>query len=798
MSGNKLKFREAVRFSLTDQALVKVQDDYAGAFKPPAEGAQHESGLGTTDQQQTYNGLLVRIAATHAGIITRNNGFYLPDKMKKGADSFTSNYSKPVLLHHQDSNDPVGRIVEAQYVDTSGIVQDAYNLAEGLRVVDKMGKEKGVITDTLLKDFVEGKMPFGMQIDTVCSLLRDSVLEDAGYQGLGYISIVAQISHRDAIEKLLDGRYLTGSVGATTDKAVCSICRQDWTDAGKCEHKPGAIYDGAKCFIIAGALDYDEYSFVNVPADRHSKVLELHYNGIQDSIEIAEEYSGRIYEVRLGFPQYDSAAKEDEGMAEEKKDPKETKDQEATIKDEVITDSETPESAADKRTEENKDTEPEVQDTTDTQEEEEVIQDEAQETDVEDTDVEDASKKKKKKKKKKGEYEEGDEDMDDSVKPDPVTTFMDTTELTDELKDQFYDEVFWPEVEAAFEDGEFTLAQAGIAKLEEAKLDSEKRKKLAKSTFCGPDRSFPVPDCAHVTAARRLINRYKGEGDKSKILACVSRKAKAMGCSVSSEKKKDTVEKPAETVQEDQLQHGRVMHMVIAALEEAQHFSPDAVLDESEVKMLQSILKRLATMVGKDAFSNAAVAEQLASNPECEQALTDEVVKLEDTVGDLRDQLDALRKEYSSLFSDMEILQDTLTEATAANRAFKEEKLSMLRSLRDGKAEEEENFTEMSDSDLQAEIDSVLKQVDMTKIVDKLGDGMAREPQGTVDGPEIIQDDGETQKSSVSNLATPDELVRIQEHVQKLLFTPGGREKAGAYVRRLQAEGKLPLDSETN
>lgn len=786
MSGNKLKFREAVRFSLTDQALVKVQDDYAGAFKPPAEGAQHESGLGTTDQQQLQSGLLVRIAATHAGIITRNNGFYLPDKMKKGADTFTQNYAKPVLLHHQDSNDPVGRIVDAQYVDTSGAIQDAYNLAEGLRVVDKMGKEKGIITETLLKDFVDGKMPFGMQVDTICSLLRDSVLEDEGYQGLGYISIIAQIANRDAIEKLLDGRYLTGSVGATTNKAVCSICRQDWTEAGKCEHKPGALYDGAKCFIIAGALDYDEYSFVNVPADRHSKVLELHYNGIQDSIEIAEEYSGRIYEVRLGFPQYDSAAKE-EGMADNKKDPK---DQEATIKDEVITDSKTPESAADERTEENKDTQPEVQDNTDTETEEEVVQDEAQETEVEDT------SKKKKKKKKKGEYEDDDEDMDDSVKPDPVTAFMDATELTDELKDQFYDEVFWPEVEAAFEDGEFTLAQAGIAKLEEAKLSSDKRKKLAKSTFCGPDRSFPVPDCAHVTAARRLIGRYKGEGDKSKILACVSRKAKAMGCGES--KKKDAAEKPVETEQQDQLQHGRVMHMVIAALEEAQHFSPDAVLDDSEVKMLQGILKRLATMVGKDAFSNAAVAEQLASNPECEQALADEVVKLEDTVGDLRDQLDALRKEYSSLFSDMETLQDALTEATAANRTSKEEKLSMLRSLRDGKTEEETDFTEMSDSDLQAEIDTVLKQVDMTKIVDKLGDGMAREPQGTVEDPNDIQDDDGNQKSPTSNLATGEELIKIQEHVQQLMFTPGGREKAGAYVRRLQAEGKLPLDSETN
>ena len=30
-----------------------------------------------------------------------------------------------------------------------------------------------------------------------------------------------------------------------------------------------------------------------------------------------------------------------------------------------------------------------------------------------------------------------------------------------------------------------------------AKLSTKERKKLKKSTFCGPGRSFPVNDCAH-------------------------------------------------------------------------------------------------------------------------------------------------------------------------------------------------------------------------------------------------------------------------------------------------------------
>ena len=63
-----------------------------------------------------------------------------------------------------------------------------------------------------------------------------------------------------------------------------------------------------------------------------------------------------------------------------------------------------------------------------------------------------------------------------------------------------------------------------------ARLSSAERKKLKGSTFCGPKRSFPVPDCAHVTAAKRLIGRYKGTGDKGKIMSCVEGKEKSLDC----------------------------------------------------------------------------------------------------------------------------------------------------------------------------------------------------------------------------------------------------------------------------
>ena len=66
---------------------------------------------------------------------------------------------------------------------------------------------------------------------------------------------------------------------------------------------------------------------------------------------------------------------------------------------------------------------------------------------------------------------------------------------------------------------------------QDGKLSGAARKKLKGSTFCGPNRSFPVPDCDHVTAAKRLLGRAKvGQATKDKIHACVDRKAKSLGC----------------------------------------------------------------------------------------------------------------------------------------------------------------------------------------------------------------------------------------------------------------------------
>ena len=71
-------------------------------------------------------------------------------------------------------------------------------------------------------------------------------------------------------------------------------------------------------------------------------------------------------------------------------------------------------------------------------------------------------------------------------------------------------------------------------------LTTKERKKMKKSTFCGPGRSFPIPDCKHVAIAKAYLGRSKfSKATKKKIAACINRKAKQLGCKVTKKAKAD-------------------------------------------------------------------------------------------------------------------------------------------------------------------------------------------------------------------------------------------------------------------
>ena len=69
-------------------------------------------------------------------------------------------------------------------------------------------------------------------------------------------------------------------------------------------------------------------------------------------------------------------------------------------------------------------------------------------------------------------------------------------------------------------------------RFEEAVLSYQKRKKLPASTFCGPNRSYPANDAAHVRNAFARLSQFGhrlGKSTVSRIHGCLARKAKRFG-----------------------------------------------------------------------------------------------------------------------------------------------------------------------------------------------------------------------------------------------------------------------------
>jgi len=212
--------------------------------------------------------LKVQIDATHSGVII-NNRVYPGKFVRDGHRSFfskanggTSEYDKPILKHHDMYEDPIGRIVDAQY--------------------------------TQLKHGVNFENDF---------LTPD----ENGSKGSGVVTITGIIHDAEAIAKILDSRYLSVSAGHSSPYMLCSTCGED---IYCCEHYPGLRYDqegerdeeGEMCFAITGPLRYNETSFVNLPASPPAKLINFEW---QDSKQdwgktehIASQITGKRDAVR--------------------------------------------------------------------------------------------------------------------------------------------------------------------------------------------------------------------------------------------------------------------------------------------------------------------------------------------------------------------------------------------------------------------------------------------------------------------------------------------------------------------
>jgi hypothetical protein len=539
-------------------------------------------------KSDTGHSLLVHVAATHAGIVNGNMRFYRPDKMQEGVhtwlpeatkDGVTLRTPRPVLVGHNEKGDVLGRVLEAKYVDDSWRVAGDFPVVKDFLFYQRDGRKRHNLFNSV-------------------DWIVDNLMPLKEYTGLGYTDLGLRITNPDAIRKVLADEYLTVSVGFKTDSAICSICHTDWAEDGKCEHKLGQVVDGHQMFLISGCFVNQELSFINFAADPFATTLSKKV--LTDSLEKMFFLGLPIQEQRgletAGMHMTDGLYESDIAATEELMDtnitldPTKVRDQIKSAeltKDQALEirtnlgawQPETDELKTEKRSlistvnaKIRKNSWDQVQDGIGGQSGEdaavaaelaEFIEDgkkkgkkteseTTQEEEEEDGDVEAApngqsgkkiSKKSAEKTKQCQQKEIAGQETEgeDACSLEGGDCNWDGYEFTDDEKSYFSDvdginEELELEIDSAVTDGELP-----VELVKDAKLSSESRNKLSGEAFCGPGRSFPVPDCAHVTAARRLVGRAKvSDATKEKILACVSRKAKRLKCAAPSKKGKDS------------------------------------------------------------------------------------------------------------------------------------------------------------------------------------------------------------------------------------------------------------------
>lgn len=253
---NMIKFTDAItgyasiKKGLTSQDLRLVNDSTDNAGK----------------------GLVAQIEMTHSGVVTRNQGFYLPDNMKKGAHTFTKHYKKPVLVGHDSDTDPVGRVINAKYIDTSA----------PLTLNDKYLKSLMSFDDKKQSKNQESMVEFAQHV------IGEYNGKDS-YRGLGHILGTLHITDEETIQKILDERYLTVSISMSSDAAYCSECGQDWVSEGPCDHARGQVYDsGIPVVLIPGKQSYNHVGIVSEPADVYAsgfKAIELTKDNVTKKLD---------------------------------------------------------------------------------------------------------------------------------------------------------------------------------------------------------------------------------------------------------------------------------------------------------------------------------------------------------------------------------------------------------------------------------------------------------------------------------------------------------------------------------
>jgi len=490
-------------------------------------------------------------------------------------------------------------------------------------------------------------------------------------KGSGFTRVGTSVSDRDAIQEIIDERFLTVSMGARSPLLACSICGKNWV-IDRCEHRPGEEYevDGESrgMYLVSGMLYYDHLARTAFPAQPNSVVLGY---ALEDSdtlfkpeacdramlaLSLIDDRDG-IMDIVLGEKRtHDSPADKwtDNDWAE------------AYILTSLADKGLLVDSALDAampiveafRTSERK---PDygharfqigpcgaipLHDTLTAQAAAKV---------ADRVKCADASSLRSRISECMNQMEGGSSmSLDPGKEWEGVDTKADALTPEESLNWSDFDgDIISLSYEEAEAEGHG--AKVGILAMDKA-LTAKARNALPDSAFCGPGRSFPAHDAAHVrNGLSRLPQSNYSPEQKSRILACLKRKAKSLGVDVSSDSLKYDALCEAWERKTDDVDLGD------------RNPPPEDETDANKIRRLEKQLDAAKGKIQEQDGQISHLVDQLQNTQgNLRRMLADKVVALKDKLGKLPKEPDK-RAEYIEKLKlrTTDSLYDTINDSTA-------------------------------------------------------------------------------------------------------------------------------------
>jgi len=225
--------------------------------------------------------VIVDIEATHGGYSNLNNYYYKVDGMKEYVDTWLAAGGRPYLVGHDMKGENKGRVQDAEFVSTGDTT--------GFHALDVMiadEKEVERIIDGRSLTVSVGSVP----VEPVeCSICKHDILND------GNTPTRYQIDEAPPLEWLNESAPgVWGKLGMDNEEFWDYEEDEDGNHSCKCRHHRGidAPLGGEEFSEVDWILHgnrYREVSRVNLPADQNRETGEFaHIRGLQDALEMTD------------------------------------------------------------------------------------------------------------------------------------------------------------------------------------------------------------------------------------------------------------------------------------------------------------------------------------------------------------------------------------------------------------------------------------------------------------------------------------------------------------------------------